>query len=105
MILVNYEKVSEDKAKVLGTHHKPEMLTKEETSKGILLEGMDNLPKAPSAERGKIATLMVNLDTNEFYWEIEDRPLNQEELLESMLEKMDELAKKEDEIINLLKNR
>ncbi|MDX5982276.1 hypothetical protein SIL77_13510 [Exiguobacterium profundum] len=75
--LLSYDLVSESKARITSIHYKPELLSEEEVSNGILV---DFLPSA--VENGKNAVLYYDLSTKELFYEYEEKQAlpEQEEL-------------------------
>ncbi len=89
MIGLFHEPVSEGKDRVTVIHYKPERLTASRREATILIEH-EALPKAES-RLGKRAVLYVNPQAKDLWYEYEDRPLTQEELLAEISRKMDTL--------------
>jgi hypothetical protein len=73
--LGNLKQVKDNKYKVGLIHYKPELL--QDTSNGILIE---KLPESTQQE-GKVAVLHVNIDTKEPFYEYEEIPQTNEDIL------------------------
>ncbi|MBA7465932.1 hypothetical protein ES707_01104 [subsurface metagenome] len=86
MIALFHEPVSAGKNRVGVIHYKPERLTAEQKAKAILIEN-DALPKVDILP-AKSAILYLNPQTKELWYEYEDRPLTQEELLTEISQKL-----------------
>lgn len=86
MIALFHEPVSEGKDRVTVIHYKPERLTAPRREAAMLIEN-EALPKAESRP-GKSAVLYVNPQNKEPWYEYEDRPLTQEELLTEISQKL-----------------
>ncbi len=52
--------------------------------------------------KGKIPVLYANPETQELWFEYENRPLTQEEIMAELVEKLDALLMKQDTLISLL---
>ena len=90
MIALFHEAVSSEKDRVTVIHYKPERLP-EEQKKAIILIEDEALPEAGDLKKGKKAVLYVNPKTKELWYEYEDRPLTQEELLSEISAKLTSL--------------
>ena len=90
MIGLFHELVSAGKDKVTVIHYKPDQLSAEQKKAIILIEN-EALPKAENLT-GKNAVLYVNPQTKELWYEYEDRPLTQEELLVEISQKLTTLT-------------
>ena len=91
MIALFHEPVTEGKDRVGVIHYKPERLTAEQKANAILLDITEaDLPKADIIA-GKSGVLYINPQTKELWYEYEDRPLSQEELLMEISQKLTEL--------------
>ncbi|MBA7703000.1 hypothetical protein ES703_111780 [subsurface metagenome] len=86
MIGLFHEPVSAGKDRVTVIHYKPERLSAEQKKAIILIEN-EALPKAENRP-GKSAVLYVNPQTKESWYEYEDRPPTQEELLTEISQKL-----------------
>ncbi|MBA7481232.1 hypothetical protein ES707_16702 [subsurface metagenome] len=89
MIALFHESVSEGKERVGVIHYKPERLSAEQRKAAIEIEN-EALPKAEDRP-GKSAILYVNPQTKELWYEYEDRPPTQEELLTEISQKLTSL--------------
>jgi len=119
-ILLTYQKLTKDKAWVDGRVYRvgeknvkiDDLSEKEKAAlDGYIIDEID-IPEAPVPQRGKTELLMMDLKTNELFYESVDRPLTQEEEMEILIEKEEEtndllreLIKKQDEIIITLRNQ
>ncbi len=91
MIAIFNESVSVGKNKVGVIHYKPERLTAEQKANAILLDIDEvDMPKA-DVIAGKTGILYINPQTKKLWYEYEDRPLTQDELLMEISAKLTEL--------------
>jgi hypothetical protein len=86
MIGLFHEPVSKGKDRVTVIHYKPERLSAAQKGAIILIEN-EALPKAEACP-GKSAVLYLNPQTKELWYEYEDRPPTQEELLTEISRKL-----------------
>lgn len=90
MPLILFEQESENRGRVFLIHNMPDDpvhgLPDEVKKTGI---HVDYVPEPPEPQRGKRAVLYCNPSTKELWYEMEDRPLTMEELLEEQNEKLD----------------
>ncbi len=84
-VLIYFEKIEEDIGRYAGHHNYPEQLTKEEKSRGVLI---DFIPEPES--NGKIATLCYRYSKNEIFYKYTD-PLPQPEI-EQLKQQLNEQA-------------
>jgi hypothetical protein len=102
---------------VYGYHYQPHLLPKEEQENGIYIDEAD-MPVMPTPKRGKAARvklvgspMKITSTTGDYLMlakadlqvEEVDRPLPQEESLESLVEKLDILIALQQETVALLK--
>ena len=80
MIFIVHNNETSTRARVIGEHHMPELLTQEELSKGILVESLPPIIQ----QAGKIEQLYINPTTNELWYEYVDRPLTEKEEIEKL---------------------
>ena len=95
---------SADRVRVAGAvHYKPEKLSAKQRDAGVMLDGLTekDVPK-PEMIKGKNPVLYANPKTGKLWFEYEDRPLTQEELMVELIEKLDLLLVKQDALISLL---
>ncbi|MEJ8546686.1 hypothetical protein [Brevibacillus borstelensis] len=89
-MIVLFEKETETKARVTLIHYMPddpkEGLPEEVKRHGIRV---NEIPEKPEAVRAKSAVLYVNPETADLWYEMVDRPLTQEEILQQQNEKID----------------
>lgn len=81
MFFVKYNPESDTRGKVTFIHYNPVLLSDQEKLTGIMLES--SIPQA-EVQAGKIAILYINPETNELWYEYEDRPLSPEEEITSL---------------------
>lgn len=67
MVFLGIQKVNDEKAKVMLIHNRPDDLTEEEKSKGVLVE---SIPE-PEKRKGYVPKPYINPETKEFWWEYE----------------------------------
>jgi len=87
MVYLFVETINPDKAKVGVIHYRPDLLNVEQKKKAIVVE------RVPDAivEKGKSPQLYINPKTKDMWYEYEDRPLSEIELLQEISEKLTEL--------------
>jgi hypothetical protein len=94
MPLLLFEKETDTKARVVLVHYMPddpkEGLPEDVRAQGIMV---DNLPELPLPQRGKTPVLYCNPQTLEVWYELVDRPLTQEEMIQEQNEKIDLLIR------------
>lgn len=78
------------RARVNGIHYMPHLLTPEQIAMGIEVE---SIPAQPTPVRGKSIVHYLNPATLEQWYELETRPLTQEETIEEMQEYIKTLEK------------
>lgn len=98
---VFYQKEDENIARITTIHNKPEILSKEEKSKGI--EIADNaVPTKPALQNGQYRVLLMDLNTKELWYEIRERLLSPEEEtnkeVKEMKSKIDSMEKNLNEL-------
>ncbi|MFB7813704.1 hypothetical protein ACWGPW_06160 [Paenibacillus chitinolyticus] len=76
-VFVKYTSGAKDKARVTIIDYRPDLLSEEELQDGIVID-YEEAKEVPS---GKQAVLYVNPLTGLVWYELEDRPLSQEELI------------------------
>jgi hypothetical protein len=82
--LGNLEQIKDNIYKVNLIHYKPELL--QDTSNGILVE---KLPE-PTQKDGKVAVLYVNIDSKEPFYEYEDIPQAEEDILKDRVYELEQ---------------
>lgn len=95
---------SAGRVRVAGAvHYKPEKLSAKQRNAGVMLGGLTekDVPQ-PEIIKGKNPVLYANPKTGKLWFEYEDRPLTQEELMAELIEKLDVLITKQDTLISLL---
>ncbi|KXG78299.1 hypothetical protein [Thermotalea metallivorans] len=92
MIFIKGEKINENKIKIILVHHMPETLTEEEKIGGYFIESM---PEPPAhAPIGHVYVPFLNLETKEVFFELESRPLSQEDLMKQKLNEIELLQER-----------
>jgi len=94
--LLNCLHETEDRARVGIIHYKPERLAKAQRQAGITLDITEQDIPRPKRRRGESAMLYFNPQTREFWYEYAARSLTQEELLESIVERLDAVIERLD---------
>lgn len=91
MIALFHVPVSKGKDRVTNIHYKPERLTAEQKQNAILLPINESDMPVREDRFGKFAALYINPQTKELWYEYEDRPLTEVELLTEISQKLTEL--------------
>lgn len=89
MPLLLFEKITDTKAEVKLIHFRPDDprdgVPEEIKNAGIMV---DQLPQEPAPQRGKRNVLYCNPQTKDIWYEVVDRPLTPQEILEEQNEKI-----------------
>jgi hypothetical protein len=80
--LGNLEQIKDNNYKVGLIHYKPELL--QDTSNGLLVDKLADQVQ----QDGKVAVLYVNLDTKEPYYEYEEIPQTNEDILKDEIKEL-----------------
>ncbi|MEY9093239.1 hypothetical protein [Paenibacillus sp. RC84] len=85
-VFVKYTSEAEDRARVSLIDYRPDLLTEEELQDGLVID----YEEAKDVPAGKAAILYVNPLTGLAWYELEDRPLSQEELIRLLQKELEE---------------
>ena len=102
-VLLMYQQTGPNEGIVTTRHYKPEKLTDEQRAKGFYIETEAQIPKPPDVQRGQDARLMVNTKTMTLFWNVVDRPKTNDEIMEELVERLDDMITGQKELIGLLK--
>lgn len=91
-MLIFYEQETDERARIMMVHNRPEELDPETRERGI---DVQNIPE-PEVRKGKRALPYINPKTGEIWYEYVDREMTETELLEEVLERLDSLENKID---------
>jgi len=98
MIGVHGEPISATRIRVRTVHWKPEKLSEESKAKFTFV---DSIPEEPGYVKGKKNVLFINPQTKELWYEQQDRPLNQAEVMADQSAELAEIKGKLDQLIQL----
>ena len=73
-----YNEISSTRASVISIHNQPDLLSEEKKNQTFMIDDAD-LPDKPTLNAGETCNLFFNPETGELWYEVQERPLTDEE--------------------------
>lgn len=94
-VILFVKPIDKTKAQILNIHYKPELLTEEQKSNGIMVDNYSRPEPMPH----KNAVQYINPLTKEIWTEYFDREPTQEEIIQELVEKVNLILSKQNDVL------